>query len=163
LLHSTSIPALNLVENQKSVILLEVDVMQSLWNPWQELDQIQQEMSRMFGRRTGRHSAPVGYPAVNLWADETQVVLTAEIPGLDPEQLDVTVNRNTIVLSGHREAGQPKEGETYFRRERSAASFSRTLELPIEVDPQSAEAEYAKGVLTLRIARPVRISRKKWP
>ena len=129
------------------------------WNPWQELDQIQQEMGRLFGRR--RPSAPVGYPAVNLWADDTSLVLTAELPGLDPEQLDVTVNRNTITLSGKREADKPQEGQTYYRRERPAFSFSRTLELPIEVDPQSAEADYAKGVLTVRLSRPAAHQPKK--
>ena len=123
-------------------------------NPWRELDQIQQEMNRMFGRRPAKPSAPVGYPAVNLWADDSSVVLTAEIPGMEPDQLDITVNRTTIVLSGKREPVKPQEGETYFRQERPSTSFTRTLELPIEVEPQSAEAEYAKGVLTLRLARP---------
>jgi HSP20 family protein len=124
------------------------------WNPWQELDQIQKEMNRLFGRRLGQPSAAVGYPAVNLWADDRSVVLTAEIPGMKPEDLDITVNRNSIVLSGSREIPKPQEGETWYRKERPAASFTRTLELPIEVDPQSAEADYSKGVLTLRLSRP---------
>ena len=131
------------------------------WNPWQELDQIQQEMSRMFGRRIAKPSVPVGYPAVNLWADDASLVLTAEIPGMNPEQLDVAVNRNSIVLSGTRESGKLQEGETYYRQERPKASFTRTLELPVEVDPQSAEAEYAKGVLTLRLSRPAAHQPKK--
>src|SRR5688500_96820 len=131
--------------------------MQSLtnhWNPWQELDQIQKEMSRLFGQRMARPAVPVGYPAVNGWADDRSLVLTAEGPGLSTEQLDTTVNRNTIVLSGTRDSGQPKEGETYYRKERPSASFARTIELPIEVDPDSAQADYSQGVLTLRVSRP---------
>jgi len=131
------------------------------WNPWQELDQIQKDMSRLFGRRIARPSAPVGYPAVNLWADDRSLVLTAEMPGLTPDQLDITVNRNTIILNGTRETEQPKEGETYFRKERPSASFTRTLELPIEVDPDSAEADYSQGVLTLRLSRPAAHQPKK--
>jgi HSP20 family protein len=111
-------------------------------------------MGRLFGRRLSRPSAPAGYPAVNLWADERSVVLTAEVPGFTPEQLDVTINKNTIVISGTRDSGKPKEGETYYRKERPSASFTRTLELPIEIDPNSAEADYSKGVLTLRLSRP---------
>jgi len=131
------------------------------WNPWQELDQIQKDMSRLFGRRIARPSVPVGYPAVNLWADDRSLVLTAEVPGLNPDQLDITVNRNTIILSGMRETERPKEGETHFRKERPSASFTRTLELPIEVDPDSAEADYSLGVLTLRVSRPAAHQPKK--
>lgn len=135
--------------------------MQSLinWNPWQELDQIQKEMNRLFGRRRGFEAAR--YPAVNLWADDKSLVLTAEIPGLDPEQIDLNVNRDSITLSVNRQPETPQEGQTYYRRERPSASFSRTLELPIEVDPTSADAEYVKGVLTVRLARPTAHQPKK--
>jgi len=124
------------------------------WNPWQELDQIHQEMSRLFGRQNTNGNHVRVYPPVNLWADDASLVLTAEIPGVEPEKLDLTVNRSTITLSGTREFAGPQEGETYYRQERSAESFSRTLELPFEVDPQSADATYEKGVLTLRLSRP---------
>lgn len=131
------------------------------WNPWRELDQIENEMNRLFGRRLGKPSVPAGYPAVNLWADDQSVVLTAEVPGFSPEQLDITVNRNTIVLSGTRETAKPQTGETYYRKERPSASFTRTLELPFEVDPESAEADYSKGVLTVRLSRPAAHQPKK--
>jgi HSP20 family protein len=130
------------------------------WNPWKELDQIQREMGRLFGRRMAQPS-PLGYPAVNLWADDRSVVLTADVPGLEPEQLDVTINRNTVILSASPETEKRKEGETYYRRERPSASFMRTVDLPVEVDPNSAEADYSKGVLTLRMSRPVAHQPKK--
>ncbi len=124
------------------------------WNPWQELDQIQHEMGRLFGRRMGNALPRSAFPAVNVWGDESSLVLTAEIPGVDPEKLDITVNRNTIVLRGTREVGKPRDGETYYRQERQGAEFSRTCELPFDIDPESADATYEKGVLTLRLARP---------
>ncbi|MCA9072004.1 MAG: Hsp20/alpha crystallin family protein [Planctomycetaceae bacterium] len=126
----------------------------NLWNPWQELDQIHQEMSQLFGRRVKNSKQRPHFPAVNVWADDTSLVLTAEIPGMDPDQIDVTVQRDSITLSGKRNLGEVKEGETVYRQERFSDSFSRTLDLPIEVDPQSAEADYQKGVLTLRLSRP---------
>lgn len=124
------------------------------WNPWQELNQIQKEMNQLFGRRLGNTGIPVAFPAVNLWADDRALVLTAEIPGWDPDQFDITVNRNTITIAGERDTAKPQAGETWYRKERPSAAFSRTLELPFEVDPQSAEADYSKGVLTLRLSRP---------
>lgn len=127
----------------------------NLWTPWQELDQIHQEMSRLFGRRQTGSKRQTQFPAVNVWADDSSLVLTAEIPGMDPEQIDVTVHRKSITLSGKRALGEVKDGETVYRQERFSDTFSRMLELPIEVDPQSAEADYQKGVLTLRLSRPV--------
>lgn len=126
----------------------------NLWNPWQELDQIHQEMSRLFGRRQAVSKRASAFPALNVWADDSSLVLTAEIPGMDPDQIDVTVQRKSVTLSGKRDLGEVKEGETVYRQERFSDSFSRTLELPIEVDPQSAEADYQKGVLTLRLSLP---------
>ena len=71
-----------------------------------------------------------------------------------PEDLDVTVQGNTITLRGRRTANPLQDGESYIRRERFSAEFTRTVELPFEVDPQSAEANYEKGVLTLLLLRP---------
>ena len=125
------------------------------WNPWRELDQIQQEMSRLFGPRFSTVAPrPAVYPTVNLWGNENELALTAEIPGLKPEDLDVTVNRDKVTLKGARETNRLEEGESLHRQERQTQTFSRTLELPFEVDPQSAEATYEKGVLTLRLKRP---------
>jgi len=126
----------------------------NIWDPWGELDQIHREMNRLFARPQLNGGRSNVYPAVNLWANETELVLTAEIPGLDPEKLDLTVNPTSISLKGTRELPEPAEGETFYRQERSAAAFERTLELPFEVEPQSADATYEKGVLTLKIARP---------
>lgn len=131
------------------------------WNPWQEIDQIQEEMSRLFGRRNGAGQFARVYPAVNVWSDDASVVLTAEIPGFEPEQLDLTVNNNTITLAGKREPVKPQEGETFYRQERPAESFTRTLELPFDVDPESADANYEKGVLTVRLTRPATHQPKK--
>jgi len=126
----------------------------NFWNPWNEVNALQQEMGRLFGRRWDNGTGASLYPAVNLWGDDTSVVLTAELPGFDPQELDITVQRNSITLKGERKPDEPKEGETYYRHERPAKAFSRTLELPVEVDPQSADASYEKGVLTLRLSRP---------
>lgn len=126
-----------------------------VWDPWRELDQLRREVNRVFSdwpRLT--FGAETEYPAVNAWHNAHQLVLTAEIPGLDPEQLDVSVTANTVTLQGERQPDVLKEGETYYRRERQSSSFSRTIELPFEVDPQRTEAAYERGVLRLTLQRP---------
>jgi HSP20 family protein len=105
----------------------------------------------VFNPGTARRPA---YPPVNVWHNAEHVVMTAEIPGVEPADLDVTATKTTVTLKGRRGGEQLQEGETFYRQERPAVEFERTVELPFEVDPQSSEATYEKGVLTLRLRRP---------
>mgnify|MGYP002624660256 CR=1 FL=1 len=126
-----------------------------VWDPWRELDQLRREVNRVFSdwpRLTGGTETEA--PAVNAWHNAHQLILTAEVPGLDPQKLDVSATANTVTIRGERAPEELKEGETYYRRERQVASFNRTIELPFEVDPQQTEAAYDKGVLTLTLHRP---------
>jgi HSP20 family protein len=124
------------------------------WDPWRELEQLRGEMNRLFSdwRRPVRRSAE--FPAVNVWQNEQSLILTAEIPGATADAIDLTVNGNSVTISGNREAQVKGDNESYHRRERWAGRFSRTVELPVEVDPQQTEATYERGVLTLKLARP---------
>ncbi len=125
------------------------------WDPWRELEQLRSEMNRLWaGSGYVPHSEPAELPAVNVWRGNHGVTLTAELPGLDPQDLDITVTTDSVTISGDRPAEQLKEGESYHRRERATEPFSRTLELPFEVNPQQAEAIYEKGILMLRLHRP---------
>jgi HSP20 family protein len=124
----------------------------STWDPWQELADLQKQMNRLFSSRWPvRREA---FPPVNLRAGQDGLVLTAEIPGVRPDELDVTIQRDLVTIKGRRQPEPLEEGQTYTRRERFTEPFARTLELPFEVDPQHAEARYANGVLSLRISRP---------
>lgn len=125
------------------------------WDPFREIDQLQREMNRLFANRLPANGfRRAEYPPVNLWHNAEGLVLTAELAGLDPEKLDVTVTSNTVTLRGTPEVQELGEGESWYRRERPVKPFARTVELPFEVNPQRAEATYEKGVLTLRLPRP---------
>lgn len=123
------------------------------WNPWKDLERLQSDVNRLFGgdRMWDRTRA---YPAVNLHQGENEIVLTAELPGLNPDALDITVNPQSVTLKADRKPVELKEGESWSRKERPDVSVNRTVELPFAVDPQSAEANYEKGVLTIRLHRP---------
>lgn len=125
------------------------------WNPWREIEEIQREMNRLFaGRRTGNQSAAGGLPAFNVWRNEEGIALTSELPGFGADELEISVVGRTVTVTGKRAPEQSGEGDRWYRRERSLESFVRTIDLPYEVDPSSAEASYEKGVLTIRLTRP---------
>ena len=125
------------------------------WNPFRDLSQLQHEFHRVVSGFGGPFAdMQHDYPTVNLHTSENSVVLTAELPGLDPEKLDVNVTRDTVTLRGEHVEEHVTEGETYHRRERKTGAFSRTITLPCEVDLSATEATYQQGVLRVKLGRP---------
>lgn len=113
------------------------------------------EMDRILGsvgRPESFRSVPRGtFPAINIYDQGDHVVLTAEIPGVNKEELDLSVLGKTITMKGERPADC--SDNTYCRRERVTGPFERTVTLPDWVDPKTAEAEYRNGVLRVRLAK----------
>jgi HSP20 family protein len=93
------------------------------------------------------------YPAMNVWADEDGVIVTAELPGFDPEEIDISVVGETLTLKGSREPVELQEGATYHRRERGYGTFSRAFRLPFEVESDKVEAVFEKGMLQISLPR----------
>lgn len=128
----------------------------SRWsNPWQELDRLQHEVNRLFEglpARGARYAAP-RYPAMNVWINDDGAVLTAELPGCDPDALDISVIGEVLTLSGSRQAEEVPEHATYHRRERACGRFSRTFELPFSVEAEAVEASFENGVLRVILPR----------
>lgn len=119
-------------------------------DPYEELRRIQNEMTRVLQRTSQRES---GYPAMNVYVSQDGVAITAELPGVSEEDLEVSVHRDTVSIKGERKLDL--EGvANYHRRERGGSSFSRTLSLPFRVDPDNVEASYRHGVLRLSLHRP---------
>ena len=121
------------------------------FNPWQELNDVAERVNRVFGRTP--FQLPAG-PAVNVVGAEDSLVLTAELPGLDLEKLDISVERDVVTIRGERVGETLGDGESWIRRERPAGQFERVVRLPFEVDGSTAEAVYEQGVLTLTLHRP---------
>lgn len=124
------------------------------WNPWKEFNQLEQEMNRLMGRYRKDWAAPSrDFPAVNVWTAKDDAYLTAELPGIDPDKLELSVKDNTITLRGERTLPKPPEGATYLRRERGSGNFVRTFSLPFKLDAGKVEAQYKTGVLQVRLPR----------
>jgi HSP20 family protein len=121
---------------------------------WGAMDQLQREVNRLFEPFV--RSAPrnfESFPLVNVWTSEDNALVTAEIPGIDPDSIEVTVKDNTVTLRGKREIEKLKEGETYLRQERGAGAFVRAFTLPFRVDADKVTAEYRLGILQLTLPR----------
>jgi HSP20 family protein len=82
-----------------------------------------------------------------------QAVVTTELPGVDRETIDVSVSGNVLTLKGSRNPEELKEDESYHRRERWHGEFSKTLDLPFDIEVQKVEAKFSKGILTVTLPR----------
>ncbi len=119
--------------------------------PLLEIQRLQREMNRLFSGVFQPFSRD--FPLVNVWVGEEDAIVTAEIPGMDPSKMEISVVGDTLTLSGAREREVLKEGESYHRQERSHGRFTRTMQLPFKVDADKVEARYDKGVLRITLQR----------
>jgi len=128
--------------------------MRELWSldPGQEMRRIQREVNRLFSGFIPSVARRV-FPAVNVWTGRDDAVVTAEIPGIKPDDLEISVVGDTLILSGSRPPAELKEGETYNRQERETGTFTRKIQLPFRVEPDQVEASYSKGVLRIDLPR----------
>lgn len=111
---------------------------------------LQSEMNRLFeGSGFGE---PAGFPAMNVYASQDGIAVTAEVPGVPRDKLEITVHRDTLTLRGERQDARDAKG--FHRRERGSGRFVRTLSLPYQVDPDHVEAQLHNGVLRLSLHRP---------
>jgi len=120
------------------------------------LGAIQQEMNRMFNQFFDGfpmlESFPA-FPAVSISENTKTITVTAEIPGIAANELEVSVDGDVLTLHGEKKDEKTDEKDNWHRVERSYGSFIRRIELPSAVDAAHAEATLEKGVLTLKLAK----------
>jgi HSP20 family protein len=127
------------------------------WAPTRELDALQAEMNRLFdgffnGGTTERTRRWL--PAMDLLETKDHLVLRADLPGLNEDDVSIEVKDGVLTVSGERRAEQTDEQEGYYRFERAFGSFSRSLTLPEGIDPDNINAQFDRGVLEVRIPKP---------
>jgi HSP20 family protein len=121
---------------------------------WRDVDRMQREMNRLFeSYYPARLRSAPGYPAMNLWSNEDGLILTAEMPGVSPEDIDISVVGETLTLSGERKPDETNGSTRYHRRERGYGKFTRSTQLPYPVDVKKVEAEFTNGVLNVSLPR----------
>jgi HSP20 family protein len=120
---------------------------------WQEMDRLQREMDRVFRASSPSRMGTGGYPAMNIWSNEDSAVITTELPGIDLDDIDISVVGDTMTLTGKRTAEELPEGARYHRQERGFGKFTRSIKLPYTVDGDKVEATYNRGVLSIELPR----------
>jgi len=138
--------------------------------PWRRRDPLtgfRSEMDRLFDRFFDgwppRFSAEEGVwaPSVDVSETAKEVIVKAELPGMDPKDVDVTVDRDILTLRGERKKEEEEKGEDFHRVERRYGAFSRSIRLPAEVDANKVRATYKDGVLNINLPKTKEASVKK--
>ena len=132
------------------------------WDPFRDLVGLQDRMNRMFDESFRGISRPGGEdwalggswaPAVDIYEHEGNIVLKAELPGVDPKDVDVRVENNVLTLRGERKVDNEVKQENYHRVERAYGSFTRSFTLPSVVDLEKIKADYKDGVLKVTLPK----------
>ena len=129
-------------------------VSQSL-DPVSGLLELQRELDRAFERSPGVGAGLSGrgvFPPVNIFSDKDGYIVRVEIPGVAPDQLAIETHGRTLTISGKRDVTVPSGG-SFHRRERGSGEFSRSLQLPDDLDLGRTEASCQLGILTIRIPK----------
>ncbi|HET6418538.1 MAG TPA: Hsp20/alpha crystallin family protein [Geobacteraceae bacterium] len=132
------------------------------WDVFRELDNLRREIDEAFrGAGLSRpyltsFLSPVTtrrFPPLNLSEDDGHVYVDALLPGVEPRDTDLTVLRNTITISGERKPFNMQKGQIAHRSELGSGKFSRTMELPVDIDLDKVNAEYRDGILRITLAK----------
>jgi HSP20 family protein len=139
------------------------------WDIFRELDGLRRELDEAFrGVGFSRPSAAFlspsttrRFPLVNVSEDEGNVYLEALLPGVDPKDTELSVLRDTVSISGERRPFAEQRGQIVHRSELGSGRFSRTLELPVDINPDSISARYQDGVLSMVLPKAEHVKPKK--
>jgi len=126
------------------------------WQPWQEMETVRRQMDQLFDELFSVQDAPLATgkrgawaPAIELKTADTEVVLRAELPGIDAKDLDVQVTREAVSISGEYKAETKTEEGRIVRSELRYGKFYRVIPLPFKVQNDQVKAEFQDGILTL--------------
>src|SRR5688500_15865010 len=125
------------------------------WDPWCELSAFERQVNELFGRSTRQPATSMWAPALEAFHTKDDFVVRLELPGIKPDDVDVQVTDNVLVIRGERHFDDEVEGESFLRRERSYGRFERQVLLPEGTDAESIAARFDLGVLEVRIPHPL--------
>lgn len=135
------------------------------WDPFRDLMSIQSEMNRLFGRTYGGDSSEITRgawaPALDVSETQEKFVIMMELPGVSPEDVDISVEDSTLVVRGERRFYGEENEESFHRIERRFGEFARTLTLPSTADAQNIQASFDGGVLTIEVPKREEAKPKK--
>ncbi len=137
------------------------------WDPFRDLVTLREKMNRLFedaviSRGEQRDLVASSWaPAVDIYEDETQLVLTAEVPGINEKDIEIKLEDNTLSIHGERKMEKETKEENYHRIERAYGSFFRSFTLPNYIDQEKIRAEHENGVLKIIMSKREELKPRK--
>ncbi len=129
------------------------------YDPFRDLRMLQDEVNRLFSSNLSRSFGDEGIargawaPTVDIYENKDQIVLEAELPGMNRDDFELSIENNVLTLRGERRFEKRDESDNYHRVERSYGSFTRSFTLPQTVSPENVTAEYKNGVLRVALQK----------
>lgn len=137
------------------------------WDPFKDMVTLREKMNRLFedvftGQSEDKELAASSWaPAVDIFETENDLVMTAEVPGIDEKDIEIKIEDNTLILKGARKFEKETKEENYHRIERSYGSFYRAFTLPNSIDPERIQAEHENGVLKITMPKRTELKPRK--
>jgi HSP20 family protein len=137
------------------------------WDPFDDLASLRESMDKLFeeffsdrpGR--GRRAVPtVWQPAIEAYETDHDVVVRAELPGVDPNQVEITITEDSLTIKGEAKSELEDKRRNYYRRELRYGSFLRSIALPSGVQSDQAKATFKNGILEIRVPKSERAKPK---
>lgn len=141
------------------------------WRPMRELESLQRRMDQLFDRFSerfwgGEHTKSVWgsedwNPAIESHADNGNLIVKADLPGIDPKEVSISLVGNQLTIEGERKREEKKEEKDYFYQELAYGKFSRSITLPEGVEADKVKATFKNGVLEISMPAPKQAGAKK--
>jgi HSP20 family protein len=123
------------------------------WSLWDEFDRLEHEVNQLFNAYSGLMTPAPDFPAINIWTNDEGGVITAELPGVEPNDLEIMASGGTLTISGERKVETIAKEVRIHRHERENGKFVRAIELPFPIQADRVDAKIEKGLLHIYAPR----------
>ena len=131
------------------------------WDPFRELNTLNERFDRFMGKDWNTAMSTTTWnPSVDIFENENEIVLKAELPGMEAKNIEVKLENNVLMLKGERHFEKEAKEENYHRIEREYGSFSRSFSLPTAVKDENVTAEYKDGILKIVLPKKEEVKPK---
>lgn len=136
------------------------------WDPFRELEEMRRNMDRWFEESFGRLPRLAGWEGmgltfpIDMYETDDSLVVKASLPGVDPDEVDISVTGDSLTIKGEHKAHEEIKRENYHRQELRYGAFARTVALPMRVQSDRAEATFENGILSINLPKAEEVKAK---
>jgi HSP20 family protein len=136
------------------------------WSPFRELDRLRRDFDDVLDRFLGGripHQSPGAVPPLESYVDSGELVIRADLPGIDPKDVEITATGDELTIRGKRKQRREEKSRDFIHREVAYGAFERTVKLPGRVNPDQIKASFNNGVLELSMPLPEQSGTRRVP